>query len=145
MTEASGQTSRIWSRLRIRSLVVTAALSAVSILAIPSSAWAEPIGCSHSTDFWTSANGGSGYLLIGHGEGDCNQRGTRTLRVQVKVNLWPSDVVLGQGDDNWTGTIYELTISSCDNGLTKEYYARSYFTQSPTWVDAGYVTVHACR
>lgn len=125
------------------SWAVSAFLAIAAVFALPSAAYADPAGCGHSTDFYWSLSGG-GYLLYTEGEGGCSLSQTLTLRVQVKVNLWPSDVVIGQNDHHTTGTYWTRTVSSCDGGQTKEYYGRSYFTQNVTWVDDGYVVLQVC-
>lgn len=129
-----------WARLVH---IAVAVLVAGGVVSLPTAAYADPAGCSHTAYFWTEYYG-AGYLLHGQGIGQCSLSATRTLRVEMKSDQWPSDIVISHYDDNWLGTYYVANTSTCDNGATHSYYARSYFTQDVQWVDDGYETYTSC-
>lgn len=130
--------------MRARNILLAAVMVA-AVLAVPSPAWAEPSGCSHTTpDFMLDGPPGS-YEMSSDSSGSCGTSAWRTFRVEIKQDkAWAPDPVVGGDDDYYYGTFYVAAVRTCDKGNHATYYGRSFFTSSPTYKDTAHYLVETC-
>jgi len=62
----------------------------------------------------------------------------------VAVGVSPDSSSQCPSAQNATATSYEVRVTSCDHGNTKNYYGRSFFTSSVSYVDTPVYQVAAC-
>jgi hypothetical protein len=130
--------------MRIRNILLATALVAAGIM-IPTSAWAEPSGCSHTKpDFWITGASGT-YQMNAQSTGTCSSYSVRTFRVEIKheFGLWP-DALVSHAEDSGNDRYFEADTHTCDAGNSATYYGRSFFTQSATYHDSDHYHVDAC-
>jgi hypothetical protein len=121
-------------------VAVTAAL--IGVVAAP--AWAEPSGCGHTTQLYANPTGGGRYEILVVANGNCSTTANRTLHGEIHAKGFPTDPLVASQDQNATATSYEVRVTSCDHGNTKNYYGRSFFTSSVSYVDTPVYQVAAC-
>ena len=112
--------------MRIRRMAATAGTLAVllsGLVAGPASA--DPVGCSSSTPALTVS--GSGYMTA-YGSATCSVSETRTMYIEIKWDKTAApDPLVAKNSQRKMATYYNPSVSSCDSGNTRGYYARSYF------------------
>jgi hypothetical protein len=130
--------------MRIRNILLVAALVAAGT-AMPTSAWAEPTGCSHTKpSFWLSGASGR-YLMNAQSTGTCSSYSVRTFRVEIKHDIsFSPDPVVSHAEDSGNDRYFEADTHTCDAGDSGTYYGRSFFTQNATYHDSDHFHVDAC-
>ncbi len=124
-------------------LAIVGCLLAVPIAAgVGSVAFADPSGCSASTDqFYLQGNSS----LAAQGSGSCSSSANRNLQVEIKHDIsFQTDPVVTHGNDVTTGTYYSVFVESCDNGNYATYYGRTFFTTNTTYHDSAHHTYQVC-
>lgn len=112
--------------MKLKRLLATGgALGIIISGLIVGSASADPVGCSDATPALLAS--GSGYMTA-YGYGSCSTSETRTFYIEIKWSkaLFP-DPLVARNSMHATATYYNPSVSSCDHGNTRAYYARSYF------------------
>ena len=115
--------------MRIRKMTATAGTLAVllaGLVAGPASA--DPVGCSSVTPSLTYS--GSGYMTA-YGSATCSVSETRTMYIEIKWDKTAApDPLVAKNSKRDTAKYYNASVSSCDSGNTRGYYARSYFSST---------------
>lgn len=114
-------------------------------LSLAAVANAEPSGCSHTTT--ATYTGPSNAMKInGDGSGYCDSTTTRNMRGEIKrdVSGLP-DPLVAANEHSSSGHSHSVHVESCDGGRTDVYYARSFYTSSPTYIDSVHYTFHTCK
>ncbi|MEF9906186.1 hypothetical protein [Streptomyces sp. P9-A2] len=111
------------------------------VAAAAAPAWAVPDGCEAPKPSLTSTNG----LLKGKATSTCTTSKTRALVVEIKWNkaVLP-DPLTAKNTDSGTKKSYNATVSTCDNGNKRGYYARGYFTQNDSHHDTSPKDIKSC-
>ncbi|MFJ6611657.1 hypothetical protein ACIQPT_15445 [Streptomyces sp. NPDC091289] len=119
--------------------LVLATGAGVAAAAAP--AWAAPNGCEAAKVSLTSTNG----LLKGKATSTCTKSATRALVVEIKwdKNVLP-DPLTAKNTDSGTKKSYSASVSSCDKGNKRGYYARGYFTQNDSHHDTKPKDIKSC-
>ena len=123
---------------RNTAIIVAGALAASGIGI--TAAYADPPGCTVSIAFSHPSG-----LLTSHASASCGSSETRTLVAEIKWNksLAP-DPLVASNSQRKTAKTFSVTTSACDNGNTRGYYARGYFTVNTTFHDTSPVSVTSC-
>lgn len=108
-------------------------------------AQAEPSGCNHTTvaTYWGTP---SAQHIVGDGDGHCSTSATRNMRAEIKRDVTGlPDPLVAANEAATYGTHHHVRVETCDGGKVAVYYARSWFTSSPTYSDSQHYTFHTCK
>lgn len=69
--------------------------------------------------------------MTAYGYGNCSVSETRTFYIEIKWSkAWAPDPLVAKNSMHATTTYYNPSVSTCDNGNIRAYYARSYFSST---------------
>jgi hypothetical protein len=129
---------------KLRSLVWAASSLAglAGSLLVTEVALADPPGCTIPSPVIRDGGGG---LLVGSGTARCATKQTRTLQIEIKWDkTFAPDPLTAKNADQGTKKAYKASVSTCDHGAKRKYYARSYFTVDVTHHDSDPKVIKSC-
>lgn len=98
-------------------------------------------GCNTPQTSFSSPGG----LLTGHTSASCSGSATRTLVAEIKWDKrFLPDPLVASNSDHGDKSSYSSTVTTCDNGNQRGYYARGFFSQDGTHYDTAPQVVSAC-
>ena len=141
MTIRKSEPKRARGGHRTASALAITAISFGSIFAA-GAAHAQPTGCSANAISLTQATNRS---MTSSTSSTCQTELSRTIVAEIKwdKNAAP-DPLVAKNSSTWTGKSRSVQVTSCDNGNTRSYYGRGYFTTSTTYYDTTPRHLTAC-
>jgi hypothetical protein len=136
----SRKDKRVHKFIKTRVAALAAAVLGLAMLVIPA-AHANPEGCLVTSSMSVANNG----QLTAYAEGNCVTSETRTVAAEVKWDkALSTDPLVARSSRQSTGKRHWASVTTCDYGRRRGYYARGYFTTNTSYKDTSPRDATAC-